>query len=1298
MSEEDPIVVGQETILEGALPEQAINSGSLAEFAAKTQQDWEDELRGNEITRWEGGVLDGLYTGLQQGKPFVVALVQAIVKEVFGGNPNFADAQTAFEQMRTNFDLKWQDLIAATALAGTAKDKADVVADDAVEIAELVDDVIGAGSNIIANPSFERLRFQQTGSSFSTDYARSGVRSLRIIGNGTSARSYLLLSDDNVPRVYSVTEEDMFYAEVWVRAGADNSQTSGAEGSVRLLFEPFSGNYQPLTPIAVSTGPSQAAKDGWVQIAGYVPMPPLARWLTMKLQITSAINDNERWYFDDVVVREVSVAAEANAAAGTAQTQAETATFNAGAAQDLADEIVESGSNLIINAGFENTRYEQAGSTFSTDYPRYGARSLRIQANGSSAKSYTLLADGATPRLIKADAGDVFWAEVWVRGHPNNTQTSGGTNGVRMLLEPLNKLGATLTPSSLAINASTAYKTDWYKLEGFVTMPPDTANLRVKLEVSAAVNDNEVWFFDDVSLREVTLAKEATAAAGTAQAAAETANQNALDADELAGAVVASGGNIIVNPGFEAGVFAQGVATFTTNANEVRTGSRALKLTRTALVSNPTYYLLSDDNNTRFVPVVGDDIFYAEVWVRGAQANSQVSGGTGGVRMVFEPFSGFTALTGPGDVVVLALNANQALKSGWTKISGYVPVPATATRMRVSLQLTSQVSAGEAYAFDDVVLREETLAKAASTAAGIADGKAETAAQNATDANDFAGQILDSGSNLIANSDFEKGLVSPQPLVATYSEEQKYSGTRSLKFTANGTIKTFYLLSEGLTPRTIPASEGDRFYCEMWVYGSGLSGSVADGLRIVFEPTNRLGANLTDSYIGQTVSSSLNGTWTKVALYTDPLPANTTKVKVAVQLRNTVTAGTIYVDQVIVREVTVAKAAEDAADLADGKALAAQQSLDTKARDLTNIAAGSDFEGSVQPWTLGTGWTIATDQKYAGTKSLKHSGNQAGTSTLPAVTACLPGEQFYVEFWARKDASFNGTTNDKLRLMNQDITEIGSVWFGSAAIASANTWTKLFTTVTVPAGTSSFTVTVVSNSTAGSVWLDNIVIRRVLTSDVVGELPQDRIIDLDTSFTTVNDTAISASDLAAVVGASNNLVVSPDFDEPTVRRFVDQSVSGFVTGSYSTDRAVTGTYSYKLLMNTAGTSGAVGELVLNPYKTDFEVVWFNIVPGQVYNYDFVYYLTGTSSKPLAFRAGYRTLAATSSAATTVASITPVKNSWQRVTGSFTIPDLVPATTGSPPLQMVVTVGFVAGAVGAAGDALYIDRCLVYLQT
>ena len=114
-----PDIVGQDTIVEGDLPEQVANYTSLAAHAAKTQEDWEDELVGAENNRWGSGVLGGLFQGLNQGKPFVAALVEAIITRVF---PDFADAvenvTTAFDKLSENFNGKWRDI-------RNAKDAAD---------------------------------------------------------------------------------------------------------------------------------------------------------------------------------------------------------------------------------------------------------------------------------------------------------------------------------------------------------------------------------------------------------------------------------------------------------------------------------------------------------------------------------------------------------------------------------------------------------------------------------------------------------------------------------------------------------------------------------------------------------------------------------------------------------------------------------------------------------------------------------------------------------------------------------------------------------------------------------------------------------------------------------------------------------------------------------------------------------------------------------------------------------------------------------------------------------------------
>lgn len=109
-----PDVVGVDTLLEGDLPEQAANYDSLAAFAAKTAEEWQADLADAETLRWGDGVLGGFFAGLQQGKPFVVALIEAVIHEVFEDIEDFfEDVETVFGQLGSSFSGKWRDIIAA---------------------------------------------------------------------------------------------------------------------------------------------------------------------------------------------------------------------------------------------------------------------------------------------------------------------------------------------------------------------------------------------------------------------------------------------------------------------------------------------------------------------------------------------------------------------------------------------------------------------------------------------------------------------------------------------------------------------------------------------------------------------------------------------------------------------------------------------------------------------------------------------------------------------------------------------------------------------------------------------------------------------------------------------------------------------------------------------------------------------------------------------------------------------------------------------------------------------------------
>lgn len=102
--------VGYDTLLEGDLPEEVANYSSLATFAGKTQTDWEDEIWGAEDARW-GGILAGLFTGLQNVGSFVLSLLQTIANNIFAGVQFVFDTVAdGLTQLGTTFASWWESV------------------------------------------------------------------------------------------------------------------------------------------------------------------------------------------------------------------------------------------------------------------------------------------------------------------------------------------------------------------------------------------------------------------------------------------------------------------------------------------------------------------------------------------------------------------------------------------------------------------------------------------------------------------------------------------------------------------------------------------------------------------------------------------------------------------------------------------------------------------------------------------------------------------------------------------------------------------------------------------------------------------------------------------------------------------------------------------------------------------------------------------------------------------------------------------------------------------------------------
>ena len=798
-------------------------------------------------------------------------------------------------------------IVREVTLASDANDNANTAIDYA-------QDTVAAGSNIIKNPGFESGLFAQIGGEYTKDQSHSGQRSLKITGNGR----YKLLSDDSKTTYIPAAGKDIYYCEFYVFGKGTNNQTSPSTDGIKMLFECYDRSGAGLPDQQVAIDASTDLNSDWTKVSNYVVLPEGTSKMKISL-VTSGLSFNETYYFDDIMVREVTLSKEAQEKADNAL--------------DFASQTVASGSNIIVNSSFETGLFSQLGGDYNNDHARTGDRSLRMLRG----KTYYLLSDDAVFRYIPATGGDIYYCEFYVYGQSGNTQTTGGVDAIRLVIESFDQHNNQLAEKMISTRANIALRNDWNKVSGYIVLPDDTVKMRISLQTTTDVKIGDIYYFDDVMVREVTLAK------------------NAKDvADELADEFINAGSNLVKNPGFEIGWFSQSAGIYTTD--QARTGLQSLVMASAGILSDKVFKLQSDDARFRYVPANEGDAFQCEVWVRGKSTNTQTSGGEAGIQILFEPVN--TSGNKLEDQIV-SMTANNTLNGKWTKLSGTVKMPADTAKVRMNLVLKKNVQFGETYYFDDVMVREVTLADTANTTAGLALSNAQSATDSTID-------IIASGSNLIKNSDFERGLSSQ--LTGTFTGDQYYSGSKSLRMTSTGAEKTYWLVSDGLSPKTIPASAGDVFYCEFYVYGSAGNSQLlggTGGIRLVFKPTSRFGANLDDAYVGATASTALNGQWTKVSAYVT-MPANTAKVQIGIQLTAAVANNEIYYfDAVTVREVTVGKNAQSGVDeIADGVTAAVDG----------DTAPTGNAPSTVKP-KLKSAWAKIWDG---------HNGTSGTTSKLPS--------------------------------------------------------------------------------------------------------------------------------------------------------------------------------------------------------------------------------------------------------------------------------------------------------------------------
>ncbi|USK48862.1 hypothetical protein LIT38_20345 [Bacillus sp. CMF12] len=153
--------------------------------------------------------------------------------------------------------------------------------------------------------------------------------------------------------------------------------------------------------------------------------------------------------------------------------------------------------------------------------------------------------------------------------------------------------------------------------------------------------------------------------------------------------------------------------------------------------------------------------------------------------------------------------------------------------------------------------------------------------------------------------------------------------------------------------------------------------------------------------------------------------------------------------------------------------------------DFTNYADGSDFEDATRnPWNIAGLSTVSIDsaQFHSGSKSLKMDKIPSGTitMTLKPMVKAEEGDVFYIEFWVLTTVDWNGDGNAKMRFGDAANSHLISIPYG----APSTTWRKVTATPTI-SKTTLLTIQLWNTATAGTIWIDDIVIKKMTGGQLI---------------------------------------------------------------------------------------------------------------------------------------------------------------------------------------------------------------------
>ena len=204
------------------------------------------------------------------------------------------------------------------------------------------------------------------------------------------------------------------------------------------------------------------------------------------------------------------------------------------------------------------------------------------------------------------------------------------------------------------------------------------------------------------------------------------------------------------------------------------------------------------------------------------------------------------------------------------------------------------------------------------------------------------------------------------------------------------------------------------------------------------------------------------------------------------------------------------------ADKIVGKSITAAQ---LAIADMTTLTPGGGFDDDADMlnWTTHTRFSRVATSPYSGPGCLQVAAGVGasliGNKLAPSVTV---DDEIYFEYWVKTTADYNGTSaNGKLRIGS---TQTGAQLSGSTHGVSTS-WVKRSGKFKVPAGTSSLAITVVADHTVGTLWVDELYVRRMNKGELIVD---GAIVTNHITLNTLNGDRIAANTLAGdkIIGKS----------------------------------------------------------------------------------------------------------------------------------------------------------------------------------